>query len=253
MENVDGMVILEEMLKLTPTDKLHAGRYNQAGQEYYLEYFNPETTFGEAKVKPAIYQRWLPDVCVDNHGFPSHEWEQPFSGYSPFRFRDFWIPRALVYLYLPHIEEKGKSSRRINTEVLGSWIAKSVSRNKAIAKWNHSFSERYSKYRGKWYEGFSRSKEGIQCLPLQRKFRRTNYSYLYPYLTAVDFITEVADETGQGEFLKACISAHLESNLAIIKLLNYLDFNVKKIYLFKNKEPNFIWYRGRPLNLKRVK
>jgi hypothetical protein len=248
MENVDGIAIMEEMLKLTPTDKLHAGRYNKAGEEYYAEYFNPETLFGEAKVKPAIWERWLPDICVDNHGFPSHEWEQPFSGYAPFRFREFWIPRVLFYLSLPHLEGRRNSFHRMNSEALKNWIDNAISKNSDILKWNRTFSERYWKYRYQWFQK-SRFSQNFQCLPLQKRFRRTNYSYRCPRITTVDFITEAADETAQGKFLKTCISAHLQSNLAVIRLLNYLDFNVKKIYLCEGGQAHFIWYRERPLVL----
>lgn len=250
MENVDGVLILDEMLKLTPRDKLHAGRYNQAGREYYGEYFNPETPFGEARVKPDIWRRWLPDICVDNHGFPSHEWEQPFSGYAPFRFREWWIPRALFYFYLPFLEGKADSFKRIHSERLKRWISTSVFREKEIIKWNLTFSDRYWKYRGQWVSPRLKMNGPIECLPLQKRFRRTNYSYRYPHITTIDFITEVADEVVQGKFLRNCISAHLKTNLAIIKLLNSLNFLVKKRCHIDKKDTHFIWYRERPLNIK---
>ncbi len=250
MENVDGMVILEEILRLTPTDKLHAGRYNQAGQEYYSEYFRPETACGEAKVKPAIWERWLPDICVDDHGFPSHEWEEPFSGYAPFRFREWWIPRALFYIYLPFLEEKRSSPRRINSEFVRDWIAKAISKEKEIRERNQAFSRRYSKYRGKWVERITQTNEVLLCLPVQKRFRRTNYSYRRPRLTTCDFITEVADETAQGRFLGSCVRAHLLTNLSILKLLCSLNNSVKKIYRREGKQHHFLWYRERPLNFR---
>jgi len=250
IENVDGMVILEEMLKLTPTDKLHGGRYNSAGREYYEEYFNPETPFGEAKVKPAIWKRWLPDICVDDHGFPSHEWEQPFSGYAPYRFREWWIPRAFFYFYLPHLEERGGSSRKGNSEVLRNWIIRAISKEKEILRWNQTFSERYFEYRQRWSRRDSQSKDLIPCFPLQRRFRKTNYSYRYPKLTTVDFITEVADETAQGRFLKTCVIAHLQTNLSILNLLSSLNISVRKLYRYENRQANFMWYRLRPLKFK---
>ena len=250
MENVDGMVILEEMLKLTPTDKLHAGRYNNAGREYYEEYFNPETPFGEAKVKPAIWKRWLPDICVDDHGFPSHEWEQPFSGYAPFRFRDWWIPRALFYFYLPHLEERTDSCQRVNSEVLKKWMIKAISKEIEIKKRNRTLSDRYSKYRQRWLRRDTKLKDPILCLPLQKRFRRTNYSYRYPHITSIDFITEVADETVRGRFLRTCVNAHLQTNLSILKLLSSLDISVRKLYRCENGQADFIWYRERPLRFK---
>jgi hypothetical protein len=253
MENVDGMAILEEMLQLTPTDKLHAGRYNSAGQEYYKEYFNSRTPFGEAKVKPAIWKRWLPDICVDDHGFPSHEWDQPFSGYSPFRFREWWIPRALFYFYLPYLEKKAGSPRRRNSEFLKDWITDALSKEKEIARWNQTFSARYLKYRERGFKTDQRSDDVIPSLPLQKRFRRTNYSYRYPHMTTIDFITEVADETAQGKFLKTCVHAHLQTNLSILKLLSSFDISVKKLYRYENGQSCFVWYRQRPLKFQTYK
>jgi hypothetical protein len=252
MENVDGMVILEEMMRLTPTDKLHAGRYNQAGQEYYKEYFNPETHFGEAKVKPGIWERWLPDICIDSHGFPSHEWEQPFSGYAPFRFREWWIPRSMFFFYLPFLEGELSSSRRKRSMVLKRWIEGVILEDDKIKKWNDTFAERYWKYRGRWLKKGSPFGNTFQCLPLQKRFQKTNYSYCYPHITTADFITEVADEIGQGDYLETCISAHLLANLAILRMLNYYDFHAKKIYLLRKKDCNLIWYRERPLNFENL-
>jgi Zinc carboxypeptidase len=247
MENADGMVLLEEMMRDTPTDKLHAARYNGAGWEYYKEYFNPETPFGEARVKPSIWQRWLPDICADNHGFPSHEWDQPFSGYAPYRFRNFWIPRALIFIYLPNLEEKKKSEVRLNAVALGNWLGKNISKDGVIADLNRRYSERYWKYRGQWLAKSSRIQKEVEFLPLQKKFQRTNYSYLHPDITTIDFISEVADEVTWGARLRTCISAHLKTNLAVINLLNNLKLHVKKIWLSNGKNTRFIWVRERPL------
>ena len=70
-----------------PTWKLHAARYNAVGLEFAREFFNRDTPYGEARPRPALWRRWRPDVVVDNHGVPSHEWAQLFSGFnSPPRF-----------------------------------------------------------------------------------------------------------------------------------------------------------------------
>jgi hypothetical protein len=252
MENADGIALLEKILRYMPMDKLHATRYNGAGQEYYKEYFNPKTPFGEARVKPSIWERWLPDICVDNHGFPSHEWDQPFSGYAPYRFRDFWIPRALIYLYLPHLEKNEKSKIRDNSEVLGNWVGKNILDNKVIIDLTRRYSERYWKYRSQWFEKSSRILKGVEFLPLQKKFQRTNYSYIYPDITTIDFTSEVADEVTWGDRLKICASAQLKVNLAIINLLNNLKFHVRKILLSDGKNSHFIWVRKRPLKFLRI-
>ncbi len=250
MENVDGVSILEEMLRLTPADKLHGGRYNSVGREFYEEYFDPETPFGEARVKPAIWQRWLPDLCIDSHGFPSHEWEQPFSGYAPFRFRDWWIPRAFFFFYLPFLEEPRGSLRRLASEALRDWVIGELAKEDEIVRRNRIFLSRYQKYRPGSKGRVDRSEGRIPCLPLQKRFRRTNYSYRFPRLTAVDFITEVADETARGNFLKDCVKAHLKMNLSLLRLLSSSDISVRKVCRLHRERIEVAWSRKRPLELR---
>jgi hypothetical protein len=245
MENPDGVTILEEMLQWTPTDKLHAGRYNKAGREYYAEYFNPATLFGEARVKPAIWQRWLPDFCTDNHGFPSHEWDQPFSGYAPRQFRDWWIPRSLFFVYLPFLEEKTGTPRRAFSEYLKKQLTQAFRNHQSVKHWNRTFSERYWKYRGVWLTEHLKNPTDIQCFALQKRFQSTNFAYRFPAVTMIDLITEVADETASGELLKTCIAAHLQCNLVLIKLLNSNALRAKKIQQTRNAETHFLWSRER--------
>ncbi len=68
-------------------------------------------------------------------------------------------------------------------------------------------------------------------------------------MTTIDFITEVADETVQGKFLKTCVNAHLQTNLSILNLLSSFDISVKKLYRRENGQTHFMWYRERPLDL----
>ncbi|MDP9375395.1 MAG: hypothetical protein M3Q65_23685, partial [Chloroflexota bacterium] len=72
LENPDGAALHLAMAREHPTWKLHAARYNAVGREFARDFFDPETPWGEARVRPALWRRWLPDVVVDNHGVPSH-------------------------------------------------------------------------------------------------------------------------------------------------------------------------------------
>lgn len=40
-----------------------------------------------------LFRKFLPDMIVDNHGEPSHEWEQQFSGYTSPSYKGFWLPK----------------------------------------------------------------------------------------------------------------------------------------------------------------
>ena len=104
LENADGVATLEALLPGAADHKLHAARYNALGVEWYGDYFLEQPRFPEARVKPLLWRRWLPLLVLDAHGVPSHEWDQPFSGYAPGRFRSYWIPRAFIYAVIPFLD-----------------------------------------------------------------------------------------------------------------------------------------------------
>jgi hypothetical protein len=45
-----------------------------------------------------------------------------------------------------------------------------------------------------------------------------SFSLRYPDITLLDWITEVPDETAQGDYLRECAEAHRIANLAMIRL-----------------------------------
>ena len=103
-----------------PDHKLHAARYNALGVEWYADYFADPPRFAEARVKPRLWHRWLPQIVLDAHGVPSHEWDQPFSGYVPPKpFQEFWLPKTFVYAIVPFIDRPdhpghGMAGRLVN-------------------------------------------------------------------------------------------------------------------------------------------
>ena len=103
-ENVDGGNIHYQLQKQNPKWKFHVARFNSVGKEIAWDYWK-ETKYGEAKAFPIIWNKWLPDFGVDNHGVPTHEWDQPFSGYVSPSFKGFWLPRALFYGYFWYLDD----------------------------------------------------------------------------------------------------------------------------------------------------
>ena len=67
MENVDGAAIHYELQKEHPTWKFHVARFNSLGKEFYYEHFQQDTIHSEAMGLTRIYDRYVPDMIVDNH------------------------------------------------------------------------------------------------------------------------------------------------------------------------------------------
>ena len=49
---------------------------------------------GIARARPRLWQDWLPDIYLNPHGYPSHEWVQQFAGYVPPGFRTYLTTRG---------------------------------------------------------------------------------------------------------------------------------------------------------------
>ena len=223
LENVDGAAIHYELQKDNPEWKLHVARFNGVGKEFYYEYFNLDTNYPEAMGMTRLYERFVPDVMVDNHGVPTHEWEQPFSGYTSPSYKGFWLPRSLLYGYfwVPTNEEY-RSNIVLNKKIEDA-IAEAIGAVPEMKQWNEEWAAQFETYAHKWLP---------KLFPAEYYKEMINYwigfaadpqhrypSIRFPWLTSVAYTSEVADETSQGDYLTLCAQAHVVHDLATIDLL----------------------------------
>lgn len=224
-ENADGAALHYELQKEHPEWKFHVARFNSLGKDFYYEYFKKDTIHTEALGFSKTWEKWLPDVVVDNHGVPSHEWEQQFSGYTPPAFKGFWLPRSLLYGYFWLIEDdcfKGNILLNQQIEVL---IADKINQQKNIYQWNKEWQDRFEKYAHQWLP---------KLFPAEYYKNMINYSIFFkydkehrypsirfPWITSVCYTSEVTDETATGELLELCGKVHLIHELAVLdELMN---------------------------------
>src|SRR5262249_14243032 len=74
IENPDGAQMAYELQKLTPTHMLHAGRYSALGQDVASLVGVADPLLPESLVRTRVWKDWLPDIYLNPHGYPSHEW-----------------------------------------------------------------------------------------------------------------------------------------------------------------------------------
>jgi len=223
MENVDGAALHYELQKDNPCWKLHVARFNAIGKEFYYEHFKEDTIHTEAKGFKWLWNRFLPDVVVDNHGVPSHEWEQQFSGYTSPSYKGFWLPRSLLYGYYWTVtDEAFKSNYPVNKKMEDA-IAEAIGQNAEMASWNKEWIERFEKFAHGWMPKLFPAnyyKEMINYwIPFSYDPEHRYPSIRFPWITTVAYTSEVADETAQDEYLNLCARAHVQHDLATIRLL----------------------------------
>jgi len=221
IENVDGTEIHYNLMQNNPNWKLHVARYNSVGKEIANDYFNKETKYGESKALPRLYSLYLPEVFIDNHGVPSHEWDQQFSGYVSPWFKGFWLPRALYYGYFWYPEGEKYSAHIKYTNELAESISIEIAKDKSISKINKDWKSRFYTYANKWLpKQFPANyyKDLIYYwIPFDVNDKQRHFSPRFPNKTFIDMTTEVSDETAHGEYLKLCSNALDISNRSIIE------------------------------------
>ena len=221
-ENTDGGYIHDMLQKDNPKWKLHIARFNAVGKEFAQGYWK-DTKYTEANAVPNVWRKWLPDMMVDNHGVPTHEWDQQFSGYVSPWFKGFWLPRALFYGYFWYVDSpKYPNHKRLN-EVLQDYVADAINRDSEIEKWNEDWKDRFEKYAHQWMPKLFPADYYKNLIFYWIAYKPNpeawHISHRYPYITAVDFTTEVSDETAQGDYLRLCTKTHFISDIATIDML----------------------------------
>ncbi len=226
-ENPDGAALHDRLQREHPTWKHHPARYNAVGYEFGEDHFNPDTRFGESRVRQRLWRTWLPDIIVDNHGVPSHEWAQTFAGFgSPPRFHvSYWQVQAMIYGILYHLESDDFPEHRLAAYALRDSVARAVASDAEMLQWNRRYRERYITWGNRWVpDRFPATTHremifyfgGVQ--PDANRTRRSPAAR-FPHVTVASWVTEVPDETAHGEHLRLTAKAHLIANRATIDLL----------------------------------
>ncbi len=220
LENPDGVALLEALLPLSRGHKLHAARYNAAGVEWYADYFAPEPRFPEARPKAALWRRWLPLFVLDAHGVPGHEWDQPFAGNAPGRFRAYWIPRAFVYAILPFLEDPAHPGHR-QARRIARRLGRALLADSRIAAREKEFRDRYRRYAHRWDpETFpAPARRGLTVCATEERLAGLNFAARRFPVTLSEVVTEVADEGVAGRVLENCGRAHLLAARALLEEL----------------------------------
>lgn len=222
-ENVDGGYIHYELQKDNPEWQFHIARFNSVGKEFARDYFKEDSKYTESRALTKLWYKWLPDILVDNHGVPKHEWDQQFSGYTSPWFKGFWLPRALFYGYFWYLDDERYPENKILSEALQDVVSDYINDDEEITRWNMDWQNRFEKYAHQWMPKLFPAnyyKDLIYYwIPYKPNKEAWHVSHRYPWITALDWTTEVSDETAQGDYLDLCSRTHNLSDVATIDMM----------------------------------
>jgi hypothetical protein len=235
--NIDGAALAYELQKTTPNFMLHAGYLASLGMDVTTGQWDADPMYPEAAVRKQLWQMWLPDVVLNPHGYPSHEWVQMFAGYAAWvrtrtpEARDWWDPRGWFmpsygYIEDPKFPDNKKTEFAIRDRITA-----------AITETLGSFDERRYKLYQKYGDFDPHSykmnlHDGVLVYTPPKGSKQSAQSpsamVRYPNVTVLDLTSEAPDETAHGEWMKMVAGAGLQFDLANLKFLAESQYEVKR-------------------------
>jgi len=80
--NPDGAQLAVDLAKITPENFLHPGYHGSLSADVSAGQSETDPIYPESRTRRQLIESWLPDAFLNPHGYPSHEWVQPFSEYT---------------------------------------------------------------------------------------------------------------------------------------------------------------------------
>jgi hypothetical protein len=243
--NPDGAEMAFELQKLTPTYMLHAGRYSALGMDVTSR---AGGLLPEAEVEGKLWRTWLPDIYLNPHGYPSHEWVQPFSGYVAPGFRAYWSSRGW-YTMVSGLRDPRYPDHAVATAALREAIVREINSNPDV----HAMSTRHQDRYRRWAHGFGPHVYGVEVYKdtmiyysdpesgEPRGSRRASSPAsgasasrrptigAWPQVTFMSGMTEAPDETAQGDWLSLVTKAGFSFLMAHLSYLEEGSYRVERI------------------------
>ncbi len=228
VENPDGAELAFAMQKNEPFHSLHAGRYGALGVDMGYQ-TGAKPLLPEAAVRTRLYDRWVPDVFLNLHGYPSHEWVQPFSNYTPYLFRDYWIPKGWFAYFKAVSLPLHPEHREAGADLL-KLIAAELAADPAIAASNRKFYDRYERWSARWAPHMNALEitDGVNIFA-KRKGPAENRLTPRARATFSEQTPELMDETATGDWLEFLCGQGLAYLRAHVKYLAAAEFTVVRI------------------------
>jgi len=251
MENPDGAALALDLWQNEPFHSLHAGRYSSLGVDIGYQVGLGQPLLPEAKVRSRLNRDWVPDVYLNLHGYPSHEWIQMFSGYSPYLFRDYWIPKGW-FTYYRQLSLSIYRPYREAAEELKKILIEEMNSSPGIKDSNQKFYSRYDRWARRWspfvapleiYDGlniFARRQSSTENRLSQRN-----------QMTMVEQTPEVMDETASGSWLDFLCRQGLAYLRAHARYLSELVFDCDVLEEEVQNRIRIEFHRRRPGSVKK--
>jgi hypothetical protein len=233
--NPDGAALAYERQLVNPDHMLHAARPGALGVDATVGGSSPDPMYPEAKARTMLREAWLPDVYLNPHGYPSHEWVQYFAGYSAWVRgrrvgpRDWWVPRGWFIPGFSWVDdEENPEYREAQFAILDS-LAAAMTADPEIDAVNRRLYTRYKKYGEQDRDGFDEYfHEGMVVNVRLRGTDDIGTGLGSPRITYFRATTEAPDETARGAWMRLMGEMGLAHTSAALRYLAGGEYEMER-------------------------
>jgi hypothetical protein len=240
--NPDGAQLSMDLAGITPDNILHPGYHGALAADVANGQGETDPVYPESRTRRQLIEEWLPDAFLNPHGYPSHEWVQPFSEYTGWvqtreqanPGRAWWIPRgwftSLNYLRDPEHPYSMKTAYAIQDRIVQAERAVP-----GLLPLEERMNARYERFGQRWQPRnmYQPIVDGIRIyMSLKGNPARPAGGQgggqvqaagggggISPDITWDSGYTEAPDETAHGDYLKLLASAGLAFDRVHLKYL----------------------------------
>jgi hypothetical protein len=241
--NVDGAQLSMDLAKLTPDFMLHPGYHASLTADLTTAQWDDNPIYPESSTRRLLWRAWLPDAFLNPHGYPTHEWVQPFSEYAAWVItrmeaeygRTNWVPRGW-FTSLFYLGDADHLNSKTVTYNLRDRIVDNMAKAPGVLAMNASMNDRYQRFQHwdppSYQQPIYKGVRIYMALKGQTPSAGSNildsFMLRYPDITYDDGYTEAPDETAYGDFLHLVASAGLAFDRAHLDYFAEGKFKIKQ-------------------------
>jgi hypothetical protein len=246
--NVDGAQLSIDLAKITPDFMLHPGYHASLSADLTTAQWDPNPVYPESATRRLLWRAWLPDAFLNPHGYPTHEWVQPFSDYSAWVItrteaetgHNNWVPRGW-FTSLFYLGDEDHKETKTVAYALRDRIVDNMAKTPGILELNARMNDRYARfqrfdvygYQQPIYKGTRIYMALKGAKPAKDSAALDSFMMRYPDITYDDGYTEAPDETAYGSFLHLVASAGLAFDRA------HLEYFTQGKYKITRKQKDY--------------
>ncbi|HEY7855219.1 MAG TPA: M14 family zinc carboxypeptidase, partial [Terriglobales bacterium] len=223
VDNPDGANLSVMEAKIEPDNLLHLGYHGALAADVSSGQAEIDPIYPESRTRRQLLEQWMPDAFLNPHGYPSHEWVQPFSEYSAWvqsrtganNGRTWWIPRGW-FTSLSFVRDTTTNTySEAVTYALRDRIVAAERKVPGLLPLETRMNDRYER----WGQAFQPDNmqqpvvDGIRIYMALKGSAATGGGQAGPGASAAitwdQGYTEAPDETAHGDYMKLVASAGL--------------------------------------------